>query len=111
MHTMNVLVPTLRQTFGPCLCSSLHIAVNMFATKETLDKSKFTVSERAAVARGVEWRKSGVGYNIEHGTRLFTIGYVLLSSPFVLIAWCVYLLVFHVFTPLNQHRICEKFIE
>jgi microsomal epoxide hydrolase len=55
--------------------------------KDQPDPSKLTAAEQAAVDRGTEWRKSGMGYNIEHSTRPSTIGHVLSSSPLALLAW------------------------
>jgi microsomal epoxide hydrolase len=84
----NALVSTVCQPLTPCICLlRSQIPVNMLAAKDTPDESKLTASEKAAVARGVEWRKSGIGYNIEHGTRPSTIGHVLSSNPLALLAW------------------------
>lgn len=44
-------------------------------------------AQEKAVLRATQWRKTGVAYAMEQGTRPSTIGYVLSSSPLAELAW------------------------
>jgi hypothetical protein len=44
-------------------------------------------SQQEAVQRAAQWRKTGVAYAIEQGTRPSTIGYILSSNPLAELAW------------------------
>jgi pimeloyl-ACP methyl ester carboxylesterase len=46
-----------------------------------------TEEEKAAAAKGAEFRATGFGYFLEQSTRPQTIGYALLDSPVALAAW------------------------
>jgi pimeloyl-ACP methyl ester carboxylesterase len=46
-----------------------------------------TDQEKAAAAKGAEFRATGFGYFLEQSTRPQTIGYALLDSPVALAAW------------------------
>lgn len=54
---------------------------------EDLPTDALENDEKESIERSYEFRKSGHGYAMMHGTRPSTIGHVLASSPLALLAW------------------------
>lgn len=71
---------------------SLTCIVNLLVPDEataSLSLDGVTEEERAQLGRWQSWRKTGMAYALEHGTRPATIGAVLSSSPLAALAWYV----------------------
>jgi len=78
-----------------------------------VDMNALSKDELAGIQRGKQFRESGVGYSIEHGTRPSTIGLVLASNPIALLAW-YYSFNPSTLRPFNTEshpRVGEKYLE
>ena len=68
-------------------CKGMHQNMCTVA-REQMDMSKpMDQAEKAALARGEAFAKTGSAYMQMHGTRTATIGLVLSSSPLAMLAW------------------------
>ncbi|KAK5119120.1 hypothetical protein LTR62_000331 [Meristemomyces frigidus] len=69
-------------------CKGMHL--NAYFVPPPADEAKakeMDALEAEGLKRGDEWRKSGMAYAMEHGTRTGTIGLALSASPLAMLSW------------------------
>ncbi len=67
--------------------SAVHLNVCFMGRPNGISDDHLKASEMAGIKRMEDFRTTGSGYAIEHGTRPSTIGLVLASNPVALLAW------------------------
>jgi microsomal epoxide hydrolase len=68
-------------------CKAVLLNADTTGKPEGADGSEIEEVEKEGVERWNGWRKKGVGYAVEHGSRPGTVGLALSSSPVALLAW------------------------
>ncbi|KAJ5692502.1 hypothetical protein N7462_001925 [Penicillium macrosclerotiorum] len=89
-------------------CKAVHLNVCFMVRPEGTSDDNLTAFENNGIKRMDEFKMTGSGYAIEHGTRPSTIGHVLSTNPVSLLAWIGEKFLEWVDDPLSPEQIFES---